>query len=91
MFEAYQRSQGMRFEIGTIGAPAAPQEFVLEEIDPGDSVLFRVKVVDRDEHPGRILGAANRLRADSTETPDGKRSLFPSSKSIWGRRFGGFG
>ena len=37
IFEAYQRSQGMRFDVGTVAAPAIPDEFSLDEIDPGDS------------------------------------------------------
>jgi hypothetical protein len=76
IFEAYQRSQGMRFEVGTVAEPVVPEQFSLDEIDPGDSVLFRVKVVD-DCGSGLILGAAHRLRPDSSETPDGRRSLFP--------------
>jgi hypothetical protein len=76
ILEAYQRSQGMRFEIGTAGEPDIPPEFSLDEIDPGDSVLFRLKVIDQDGS-GLILGAAQRVRPDSTETPDGRRSLFP--------------
>lgn len=77
VFEAYQRSQGMRFELGTVGDPSIPEEFRLDDIDPGDSVLFRVKIVESDGQTGRILGAANRIRPDSTEAPDGRRRLFP--------------
>jgi hypothetical protein len=77
VLEAYQRSQGMRFELGTIEHPAIPQEFQLDEIDPGESVLFRLKVVESDEQTGRILGAVNRIRPDSRATPDGRRRLFP--------------
>jgi hypothetical protein len=77
VFEAYQRSQGMRFELGTVGNTNIPSEFSLDEIDPGDSVLFRLKVVETSDPQGLLLGAANRVRPESTETPDGRRSLFP--------------
>jgi hypothetical protein len=77
VFEAYQRSQGMRFELGTVGSSSIPEEFRLDEIDPGDSVLFRLKVVEGTEGSGRILGAANRIRPDSTQAPEGRRRLFP--------------
>lgn len=77
VLEAYQRSQGMRFELGTIEKPSIPSELRLDDIDPGDSALFRLKIVETEEQNGRILGAANRIRPDSTETPDGRRRLFP--------------
>jgi hypothetical protein len=67
----------MRFELGTIANPSVPEELRLHEIDPGDSVLFRLQIVENEEKTGRILGAANQIRPDSTETPDGRRRLFP--------------
>lgn len=75
--EAYHSSTGMRFDCGTIGAPAIPDALLLVDIDPSSSVLFRLKIVDNDIQPGRLLGAADRLRPDSDENPEGRRSLFP--------------
>ncbi len=77
VLEAYQRSAAMRFCCGTFGEPALPDQMVLEDLDPSSPILFRLKVVDRDEKPGRLLGSADRIRPDGDEAPDRRRSLFP--------------
>jgi len=78
VIEAYQRmTTNMRFDCGTVAEPAVPETLVLEDIDPAAPVLFRLKVVDCDEHPGRLLGAANRLRPNVDDSPDSRSSLFP--------------
>lgn len=75
--EAYRRSTGMRFDCGTIGAPRVPEEFVLDQIDPGGSVLFRVKVAEGDGERGRLLGSAERIHALSEDENKDRRALFP--------------
>ncbi len=75
--EAYQRSAAMRFQCGTFADPAIAEQFVLDDLDPATPVLFRLKIVDRDEHPGRLLGSAERIRPVGEESPDRRRSLFP--------------
>lgn len=77
VLEAYQRSTAMRMELGTVGEYAVPDPIVLDELDPGVVPLFRLKVVDNDGQKGKLLGAAERLRPDSDDTPDGRESLFP--------------
>lgn len=78
VLEAYQRmTTGMRFACGTIDIPDVPETLVLEDIDPSAPVLFRLKVVDQDEHPGRLLGTADRLRPNMDDSPDARASLFP--------------
>lgn len=77
VLEAYQRSTAMRMEIGTVAKYAVPDPVVLNELDPGAVPLFRLKVVDNDGQKGKLLGAAERLRPDSDDTPDGRESLFP--------------
>ncbi len=77
VLEAYQRSTAMRFDIGSIGKVTIPDKLDLVDIDPGSVPLFRLKVVDSDEDQGKLLGAAERLRPDSEEAPDGKKSIFP--------------
>lgn len=77
VLEAYQRSAAMRFACGTFGTPEVPEQLDLLELDPAAPVLFRLKVVDRDGQPGRLLGAADRIRPDGAEAPDRRRSLFP--------------
>lgn len=77
VLEAYQRSTAMRMELGTVGRYAVPDPITLDELDPGAVPLFRLKVVDNDGQKGKLLGAAERLRPDSDDTPDGRESLFP--------------
>ncbi|PSH56316.1 hypothetical protein [Phyllobacterium sophorae] len=77
VFEAYQRSTAMRFELGTIAEPMVPEQLNLRDLDPSGSVLFRLKLVSGDDNSGRIVGAADRLRPASDENEDGRKSLFP--------------
>ena len=75
--EAYHRSSGMRFDCGTIDTPSVPDVFVMDEVDRSGSVLFRLKVIDNNAEPGKLLGSAERLKPKSEEDSDGRRSLFP--------------
>ena len=77
VLEAYQRSTAMRFLCGTFAAPALPERMQLDDLDPSMPVLFRLKVVDREDRPGMLLGSADRIRPDGDEAPDRRRSLFP--------------
>ena len=75
--EAYHRSTGMRFDCGTINSLKVPDPLVLNEIDQSGSVLFRLKVVDNDTEPGRLLGSAERITPGSEDDSERRRSLFP--------------
>jgi hypothetical protein len=75
--EAYHRASGMRFDCGTIEDLKIPPVLVLNEVDRSGGVLFRVKVVDLELHPGRVLGSAERLSPTGDEDTDGRKSLFP--------------
>lgn len=75
--EAYHRSSGMRFDCGTIGALNVPDVLVLSEVDKSGSVLFRVKVVDCEGVPGKLLGSAERLKPRSESESENRRSIFP--------------
>lgn len=75
--EAYHRSSGMRFDCGTVSALSIPDVLVLSEVDRSGSVLFRLKVVDNESEPGRILGSAERLKPKSEDDSEGRRSIFP--------------
>lgn len=79
VLEAYQRSTAMRFDLGTVVQPEYPERLVFSELDPGASILFRLKVVkaEEDEDDGKIVGAAERLKPSSDDNEDGRRSLFP--------------
>ena len=75
--EAYHRSSGMRFDFGTVDALTIPPVLILSEVDRDGSVLFRLKVIDNDNEPGRLLGSAERIQPGSEEDQDGRRSIFP--------------
>lgn len=75
--EAYQRSTAVRFPCGTFAAPALPDRMPLDALDPAMPVLFRLKIVDREDQPGLLLGSADRIRPDGDNSPDRRRSLFP--------------
>lgn len=74
--EAYHRSSGMRFDCGTIDALAIPV-MVLDQIDQGGNILFRVKVVDNDNEQGKLLGSAERIQPRSDDADEGQRPLLP--------------
>lgn len=70
----YRRAYFRRFPCGTISNPKFPKNCVLEGLNPGERVMFRIKVVD---NKGRILAAADRImprRRD--EEPSGKLCLL---------------
>ncbi|MBP3127363.1 hypothetical protein [Thalassospira sp. ER-Se-21-Dark] len=77
VFEAYHRSTTMRFDCGTVGHLVIPDKIHLTDLDHSMSIQFRLKVVDPDVEPGRILGAASRLKAKDEGDVDGRRSFFP--------------
>jgi hypothetical protein len=77
IIEAYRSSSLMRFDCGTIGNLRVPDVMVLDEIDEGGNIQFRVKIVDNGEVVGRLLGAASRIRPLSKDDKDGRRSLLP--------------
>ncbi len=56
--EAYRRAYFRRFTCGTVSNLKPPRETVLDGIDPGTLVIFRIKVVDRK---GRIVAAADKI------------------------------
>lgn len=74
--EAYHRSSSMRFDCGTIDALAIPV-MVLDQIDQGGNILFRVKVVDKVNEQGKLLGSAERIQPRSDDADEARRPLFP--------------
>ncbi|MGC3938744.1 hypothetical protein ACOTTU_13145 [Roseobacter sp. EG26] len=75
--EAYHRSSGMRFDCGTVSAPNVPDVLVLSEVEQSASVLFRLKVVDNGDDPGKLLGSAERLKPRDENDSENRRSIFP--------------
>lgn len=54
-----------------------PPVLLLDQVDRSGSVLFRVKIVDNDNEPGKLLASAERIQPRSEDDADGRRSLFP--------------
>jgi hypothetical protein len=76
--EAYRSSSLMRFDCGTVSALQVPEVMVLDEIDAGGNIQFRVKVVDLETMTGKLLGAAPRIQPRSKDDDEqGRRSLLP--------------
>src|SRR4051812_18184748 len=46
ILEAFLRQSSMRFDFGSIESIRAPEDTTLTEIDRGEGIQFRVKVVD---------------------------------------------
>jgi len=79
VIEAYRQASWMRFDFGTVALPLEPASTWLEEFDPPDGVLFRVKVLGTGDLEGRILAEADQLKAvDPAEVQSGRQSLLPT-------------
>lgn len=80
--EAYRSSPAarMRFDFGTVSdlrAPAAEQRRLTEFDDDLPPPLFRVKITDNNEQPGRLVADAQRIRPlDPDEQPDKQRGIL---------------
>lgn len=76
--EAYNSVSWMRFDFGTVGVPRDPDDLHLVEITRHPMPKFRLKVVDRSQDLGRLLGVADKLvplRPKEDETH--RQSLLP--------------
>lgn len=74
--EAYHRNTSQRFNFGTAGAPLAPSDTTLTDIDLSGPTLFRVKVVDNSESIGRLIASAERLSPKDEDTEEQRASLL---------------
>jgi hypothetical protein len=59
--EAYHKATTQRFSWGSVANPQAPESTVLDQIDLGGRLLFRVKVVDNSGDIGLILASADQI------------------------------
>ena len=75
--EAYHRSSAMQFDCGTVAAKKIPDVLSLNELDDTARVLFRIKIIDREAHAGKILASADRVRPLVEGEQEGRRSIFP--------------
>jgi hypothetical protein len=53
--EAYYKASYQRFDFGTVGKLSPPEKRVLDEVERGSAIFFRVKVVDQTEVEGKLL------------------------------------
>lgn len=80
--EAYRSSPAarMRFDFGTVSAmlpPTVEQRRLTEFDDELPPPLFRVKITDNHEQPGRLVADAQRIRPlDPDEQPDKQRGIL---------------
>lgn len=74
-----------RFEWGTIGEIVPPANRALRDLH-GENVFFSLKVIDRSEQLGRLLGLAENIRPikAGSKTATGRRGILPVEKSDLG-------
>lgn len=71
-------SSVMRFAFGTVGAPVAPPNTSLADLDQDGRILFRIRIVDESADVGKILAAANALRpVDEKIAEEERRAILP--------------
>lgn len=75
--EAYVGTSTMRFDFGTVAAISHPPDCLLNDIDAGTPVLFRVKVVDETEYVGRLLASAHGIRPEGDDDGSNRKALLP--------------
>lgn len=59
--EAHNAVSYMRFDFGTVAEPRTPPSTRLSEVTPRPRPKFRLKVVDRRERAGLLLGVADQI------------------------------
>lgn len=74
-----------RFEWGTLGKLTPPERRELTNLH-GENVFFSLKVIDRSERFGRILGLAENIRPlkGGKKTATGRRGILPVDKADLG-------
>jgi hypothetical protein len=75
VLEPYVGVVAMRFECGTISAPALPDDRRLTDIDLGAAIRFRVLVIDGVNDPSRIVAAGVVSTGDDADD-DNQRSIL---------------
>lgn len=82
--EAYESTNLVRFDYGTVGLLRAPADTSLREFESPEGVLFRVKVVGVGGLEGRILAEADKLRPQDVDADQAGRDplLKPQGKDL---------
>ncbi len=76
-----------RFDCGTVGSLIQPQGFSLDQLT-GQNVFFSLKVIDRSEQVGRLLGVADSIRPERTgdQTVSGRKGILPVERRPLGQQ-----
>jgi len=77
VLEAQRRTNFMRVECGTVGSPDLSSDALLREFDSPEGISFRIKVVGVGDNDGKLLAAADGLRASSDGEPADRLALLP--------------
>jgi hypothetical protein len=80
--EAYSGNTLQRFTCGRVDAARTPDESVLDKLDPTNSPLFRVRVVDESSYIGRLLASADKLRAGGDDDQDRASLMTLASRPL---------
>ncbi len=74
-----------RYQWGTVGQLLSPEDRALRDLH-GENVFFSLKVIDRSERFGRILGLAENIRPlkAGPKTATGRRGILPVEKADLG-------
>jgi hypothetical protein len=86
VIEPYVRQSSMRFEFGSVGAVRIPVDTTLSEIDRGEVPLFRVKVVDTEQRPGRLLAMAAGVQPRDDDDSSERKPILPIKSADLGQQ-----
>jgi hypothetical protein len=86
--EPFYKHSAMRFNFGTVGSLTVPKNTLLNEIDIGGEINFRVKVVNNSQGLiGRLVAAGDRFSETTPADPNqGRLSIFPIKPEYIGER-----
>ena len=76
-----------RFDCGTVGSLIQPVGKPLDQLT-GQNVFFSLKVIDRSEQVGRLLGVADSIRPEKTgeQTVSGRKGILPVERRPLGQQ-----
>jgi hypothetical protein len=76
-----------RFECGQIGKLVLPRNSRLDQLT-GQNVFFSLKVIDRSEKVGRLLGVAENIRPEKSgdQTVSGRKGILPVERRPLGQQ-----
>ncbi|HEY8949459.1 MAG TPA: hypothetical protein VIM56_11290 [Rhizomicrobium sp.] len=76
--EPYLGNSSMRFPFGTVGTLQHPADTTLDDLDSGEGIKFRIKIVDESGDVGRVLAMADQVEPhDPSLEPDDEECILP--------------